>query len=190
MSVRFYFHLRSPYSWLAVEQIARDPFAFEGFPIADVPASMTPGGSDPAVNRRLSYIVEDVARIAGSMGVPIAFPDPFDTDWIRPNAAFWHAQSQGKGLAFLHAAYGARWREGRDLGDAGVITGVAETAGLAPEPVVAAMDDPGIHGTLNGFVAQREADGVCGVPFFVYEGQKYWGQDRLSWLRAALAQAD
>jgi hypothetical protein len=33
-----------------------------------------------------------------------------------------------------------------------------------------------------------ETDGVFGFPFFVYAGQKFWGNDRVEWLVRAIQQ--
>ncbi len=186
-AMRFYFHFRSPYSWLAVERLARDPIPFHGVPAAGVPAHLDPSAG---VTPRLSYLVEDVTRIAERLGLPLQWPQVMDTEWVRPNAAFWMAQRQGAGAPFVTAAFQRRFRHGEDLGEGTVIAQAASDAGLDPEPIVAAMDDEAIHKDLNRAMVGFRDDGVCGVPFFVHgtdDGrQRFWGQDRLADLRASL----
>ncbi len=187
--VRLYCHLRSPYSWLAIERLARDPVPLDAIPMSGVPEGLTPQGPDAPNAKRLAYIIEDVARVAATLGLHPQIATPFDTDWIRPNAAFWYARGEGRDLAFLHAAYRARWTRGEDLGDSAVIARAAQEAGLSPELTVAAMDDAALQGECRDAAAHAAQDGVIGVPFFVYEGQKFWGQDRVDALRAAMGRA-
>lgn len=183
MTVRLYFHFRSPYSWLAVERLAMDPIGLFVVPSSGIPESLDPSaGPSP----RLAYIVEDVGRITARLGLPFKLPQPFDTDWIRPNAALWRAQEQGHGFAFMVAAFHQRYRHGRDLGQADVIADAAADAGLDAQPLVDAMDDASAQADVSEAAKGFQSDGVCGVPFFIYEGQKFWGQDRLPDLRAAM----
>ncbi len=183
--VTLFFHFRSPYSWLAVERLNRDPIPLHAIPATGIPESLDPrsaGGNSP----RLAYIVEDVGRIAIRLGLPVQLPRRFDTDWVRPCAAFWKAQEMGQGFAFLAAAFRERFGHGADLGQPDPIAKAAQKAGLDADVIVAAMDDSDAQEAVNAAGAEFEKQGVCGVPFFIYEGQKFWGQDRLPDLRAAM----
>jgi len=33
---------------------------------------------------------------------------------------------------------------------------------------------------------RAQQDRLFGVPFFVYRGEKFWGNDRIEWLRSAI----
>ncbi|MCG8407649.1 MAG: DsbA family protein, partial [Phycisphaerales bacterium] len=84
-----------------------------------------------------------------------------------------------RGTAFVLRAYQGRWSEGRDLGDPAVIGNIAEEVAVDPQAAITAMDDPAVHQQLQSIRAQYAQDEIVGVPFFVYEGQRFWGQDRL-----------
>ncbi len=184
--VTLFFHFRSPYSWLAVERLVRDPIPLHAIPGTGIPESMAVGGKDAPNAPRLAYIVEDVGRIATRLGLPVQLPSAFDTDWIRPCAAFWRAQEMGHGFAFMAALFRRRFGQGADLGDADVIAEAARSLGLDDAALMAAMDDSALQDAVRAQGPAFKENGVCGVPFFLAHGQKFWGQDRLPDLRNAL----
>ena len=186
-NVRFYFSFRSPYAWFAFRRI--EP-ALSGLPVALEYVPVFPPEDYQGDNRsnpaKSGYIDADVERFAKAYGLKLCWPEPFDTDWIRPHAAYLFAQDQGCGRAFALAAYSARFAEGRDLGSDDVMREVAEVSGLDPEATIRAADDPAMHKRiLEGFAHSRK-DGIFGVPFFVYRGQTLWGNDRVEWLVRAI----
>lgn len=172
-TVRAWFTFRSPYSYLGIHKAVK-----AGIPlhlIATWPEGEVSSTSSP---RKMAYLIEDCARLFAEEGLP--FAPPVDVaDWVRPHAAFYVAARGSKGQAFALRAYQARWSEGWDLGDPTVIGAVAEDVGVDPQAAIAAMDDPDIHAQLKSIRAQFSQDEIVGVPFFVYEGQRFWGQDRL-----------
>ncbi len=180
---RLYFHFRSPYSWLASVRIGREGIPVDGIAFAGIPASLD---ASKGMSPRLLYLQEDIGRIAISMGLPVKLPQSFDTDWIRPNAAFWAAKQAGQGTPFMIAAFARRFQDGADLGSADVIGAIASDLGLPADDIVAAMDDEAMQKAATEATASSAEDGVCGVPFFVYQGQKFWGQDRIDYLKAAM----
>ncbi|MGF1455454.1 MAG: 2-hydroxychromene-2-carboxylate isomerase [Alphaproteobacteria bacterium] len=187
--VTLFFHFRSPYSWLAVERLVRDPLPIHGIPAIGIPESLAVRGKDTPNAPRLAYIIEDVARIAGRLDLPVQLPQAFDTDWIRPSAAFWRAQDQGHGFAFMAALFRRRFGHGADLGDPAVIEEAGRSVGLDGAVLAAAMDDPAAQDAVTAQARLFQENGVCGVPFFVAGRQKFWGQDRLPALRYALGLA-
>ena len=84
-------------------------------------------------------------------------------------------------------AYKARWSESRDLGDPKTIGEMAEEVGIDPQTAMSAMDDPATHQELLAIRSQFAQDELVGVPFFVYEGQRFWGQDRVDALLRHIA---
>jgi 2-hydroxychromene-2-carboxylate isomerase len=182
-SVRFYFSFRSPYAWLAFHRIDRIvdecPVRFEYIPVAPS-AAFQVGTSVNSAKR--AYIREDIARFADACGLTLRWPDPFDTEWVRPHAAYLFAEGQGKGRMFALATYAARFSEGRNIGTDQVLERLSHACGLAPEAVVEAAHDPRNHEQVLTRMRTGRDDGLFGVPFFVFRGHKYWGNDRIEWL--------
>jgi 2-hydroxychromene-2-carboxylate isomerase len=50
----------------------------------------------------------------------------------------------------------------------------------------AVAEDSPYRQELEKINAEAEEDGVFGFPFFVYAGQKFWGNDRIEWLVRAI----
>jgi 2-hydroxychromene-2-carboxylate isomerase len=175
----FYFSFRSPYAWLAFYRLSKIasslPVTIEYVPIFPV----KPVASNPI---KSAYVMEDIKRFTNAYGLDLQWPNPFDTDWKRPHSSFLCALDQGCAIEFGLAAFMARFSEGKDIGQNDALAGVAEQCGLQSDFIIQSSDGSFfqrrvMEGTIRG---QRE--GVFGVPFFIYRGSHYWGNDRLEWL--------
>ena len=182
-SLEFVFSFRSPYAWFAARhtlpllpvgaEVRWRPFfplpSFENFP--------------PIIPAKTRYLVRDVARLAEAYGLPLQFPMAEDPNWAVPHVAFERAEALGKGPAFALALFDARWTRGENVAEEAVIQKAAESAGLDPEPVLAASRDEQLQSAL---VAQVESDyeerGIFGVPTLILpRGTRFWGHDRIEW---------
>lgn len=186
---RMYIHFRSPYSWLASERIGRDGLIVDPIAFTGVPDSLNPNKKeDPAVAARLAYMREDVTRIARlDLGLEPVWSNTHDIDWTKPALALHAAKKAGQGTAFMVAAFHARYTTGADISDPGVIGGIAESVSLDPAEIIRALDDTALEREYKMSLAPAREDRVCGVPFFVYDGQHFWGQDRYEYLKRAMA---
>lgn len=188
-TIDFYFSFRSPYAWLAFHRIDR---VLTGLPVRLHRVPVFPVGAfpnDPArVPLKLDYLLADVTRIATAYGLPVRFADSAGTQWIRPHAAYAYADAQGRGEAFACVLFAARFSHGRDVGDDAVLGDAASAAELDPTALVQAADDPAVQQrVMTGMIGAKNA-GVFGVPTFVYRGTRFWGNDRLEWLRRTIEQ--
>jgi 2-hydroxychromene-2-carboxylate isomerase len=183
-ALRFYFSFRSPYSWLALHrtQLAaeRSGLAIEYIPVfppADFP-------NDPTkIPAKLEYVRLDIVRMARAYGLEVKLPASMDCDWVRPHAAFIFALDLGRGAAFAKQVYEARFVRGDALGDDAVIARCAEAVGLEPTSVVAAQGDKALQErVVLGMIRGVQEDGLFGVPLLVYQGERFWGNDRVEWL--------
>ncbi len=189
-TVRFYFSFRSPYSWFAFlrieEALSGLPVVIDYIPIfppKDYPRDLL---ADPV---RCAYVTADAARIAKAYGLKLRFPNPFDTDWLRPSAAYLFAADCGRGREFANNAYALRFNKGRNIGHNDAIAEAARSAGIDQDSAVRAAADPAFQTrVVQGFV-QAHKDGLFGVPTFVYRGEMFWGNDRIEWLLRAIATA-
>lgn len=189
-TVTFYFSFRSPYAWLAYHRIHHAlgdlGQAFERVPVFPPPNFPNDPAAMPV---KLAYLKQDVERTATAYGLPVRWPGSPDTSWMRPHAAYLHARDAGRGDAFALAVYGARFSEGRDVGDDAVLRDAAARVELDPDAVFRAADDPARHQQVLGGMQRALGDGIFGVPFFVFRGGVFWGNDRLEWVLRELANA-
>jgi 2-hydroxychromene-2-carboxylate isomerase len=189
--IRLYFSFRSPYSWLAFVRIGpaieRLPVTLEYLPVFPPPNF----ANDPAaVPNKLKYIRHDVGRIAEAYGFRAKWPEKMDCEWVRPHSAFLYALDQGKAQAFGCGLFEARFLHGRDVGEDDVMAEIASAHGLDAGALVAAASDPAyqtrvVQGMMNGV----QEDSIFGVPYFVYRGERFWGNDRIDWLVRSIRRA-
>jgi 2-hydroxychromene-2-carboxylate isomerase len=189
-SIRFYFSFRSPYAWFAAERIDQELSGFE-LQLELVPIYPTEQTfpNDPVRNpNKLRYAALDSVRLAAEYGLPVAFGCAIDTDWVRPHAAFLGAQELGAGREFMLEMFRARFSLARDLARDEVIAEAAERCRLPAQRVIDAANSSSLRQVAaDGWATAQQRDGLFGVPSFVYEGQLFWGHDRLGSLRRALA---
>lgn len=179
----FYFSFRSPYAWLAFYRLSKIaptlPVAIEYIPL--FPPKPVTGDSMGNPNKS-AYVTEDINRFANAYGLELHWPKPFDTDWKRPHASFLYALDQGCALEFGLAAFKARFSEGKDIGQDDTLAKVAKQCGLQPDDIIQSADNSFFQRRVMKGAIRGQRDGIFGVPFFIYRGSHYWGNDRLEWL--------
>jgi len=188
--VRMYFAFRSPYSWMATERIAQEGIAID--PVAFIkPPAGTPPPNPITSPAKGAYVARDVVRLAKRLGFDFALPDPFDIDFSRPNNVFQLAKEEDRALAFMLAAYRARFVVGRNISEDDVLCDIAVEAGLDPDATLVAADSVDLRArTLLDLEKTLVIDQPFGVPFFVYQGEPFWGQDRIDLLIEAVRSAE
>ncbi len=185
-AVRFYFAYNSPYAFLANTRLERE--LGPGVAVQYKPVYSPRTGGGPDLNSpRLRYMFEDVRRFADAYGLRMN-PGPF-ADSGQACRGFLFARDEGRGKAYHDGVYTARFLEAGDIGDRDVLADVAERAGLDRARFLAALDGPRWEAALAASNEDAHADGVFGFPFFVFQGQHFWGNDRIEWLARAIEAA-
>ncbi|MEV6808876.1 DsbA family protein [Streptomyces sp. NPDC051132] len=188
---RFYFNLRSPYSWLAyrdmtekhkdlVDELEWLPF----FEPDDISARMLTerGGRFPyseMSREKNRYILQDIGRITKARGITVNWPVDITPVWEVPHLGYLVAADAGRGHDYIAAVYRARFGQGRDICDPATIAGIGRDLGLDPERISHAKDDAGLRERGADILMEVCKDGVFGVPFFVRGFSRFWGNDRL-----------
>ena len=84
---------------------------------------------------------------------------------------------------FHHAAYRARWCEGRDLSQAGPLAELIEGAGLDAREALERAGSNKIAAMLERNTEEAVERGVFGVPTMIVGDQLFWGNDRFELVR-------
>lgn len=185
-SIDFYFDFSSPYGYLASEKIdelaARYGRSVNWFPILLGPMFKVTR-SMPLVEMPVKgeYYVRDFARSARFLGVPFRLPDPFPVGTQSAGRAFLWLEDRDPALArrFAHTCYRAYFTENINISDLAQLVALAATLGVDVEGMTAAVNNPNLK---DRFRAQNDAAlarGVCGSPYFIVDGEPFWGADRL-----------
>jgi 2-hydroxychromene-2-carboxylate isomerase len=202
LAVDVFWSFRSPYSYLATPRLVRLAAEYD----VDVhvrvvlPIAVRIPGFFETVNPLWPpYLLRDTMRIAEYEGIPYAWPRPdpivqeFPSRKVAAEQPYIHrlarlgvaAAERSRGLPFVAEVsaviWGGKvtgWHEGSHLAEA------AARAGLDLQELDTAIAaDPGHHDRV---IAENqhalEAAGHWGVPTMVFEGEPFFGQDRLDLL--------
>lgn len=182
----FYFDFSSPYGYLAALRID-ELAAKHGRAVAWKPmllgVSFKATGSEPLMNIPLKgdYSRHDLARTARLQGVPFAIPEPFPFMSVAACRAFYWLDDRdpAKARTLAKALYRAAFAEGRVISDAQGVIAVARALGIDGDALAAALKDPAIKQRLRDEVDDTVAKKIFGSPYFVVDGEPFWGNDRL-----------
>ena len=184
--VDFWFDFSSPYSYLASERI--DELATKhGRKVKWRPimlgAAFKASGLPFLVSVPLKgeYSKRDFDRSARFLGVPYSFPPKFPvTTLSAARGYYWlHGQDCAKARGFAHAVFRAYWVDGRDIGELPVVLEIAGKLGIDGEAFTTAIATPEIKDRLKQETDAAIAKGMFGAPYFMVDGEPFWGADRL-----------
>ncbi len=197
---RFYFHFRSPYSWVGalwMEKL-RDARDVQYVPFWELDAQsrslLAAGGGEhyytPMSKAKHLYILQDVKRITARLGLQLTWPpSPEQQHWEVPHLAYLYARREGKDRAFFRQVHEARWLQGENICDPAVIARIAAACGLSETRTAHAHEDPSIREESAAEMMLAYEDGVFGIPFFVHGYDKFWGIDRFPLFLQSLRKA-
>jgi 2-hydroxychromene-2-carboxylate isomerase len=189
-----WFSFRSPYSYLALEQIEAvlAPYRLPLVLRPVLPLVMR-GAQMP--NEKRMYIVRDAKREADRLGIPFGtLCDPIGSGVQNCIAIAAWAERRGQLLPFAKSVMRGIWAEARDVSEYVDLRYLVERAGLPWQEARAALDDDGATKWAQAAATDLAVYGLWGVPSVKVGDFVAWGQDRLPLLadrlrRNALATA-
>lgn len=137
------------------------------------------------------YSMRDFARSARFERVPYVQPQPFPIATHLAARVFWWLQArEGEEAAarWSRAAFRAYFTRGVPLDDAGALKVLAIEAGLDGDAAEAAWNDPEWKARLRQANDEALQQGVFGAPWFIIDGEPFWGNDRKAQLERWLAE--
>jgi 2-hydroxychromene-2-carboxylate isomerase len=184
--IDFYFEFSSPYGYIA-SQLADDFEKRVGRPLRWRPLLLGPvfkiTGQAPLVEVPLKgeYSKRDFARSARLHKVAYQHPEKFPIGTVGALRAFYwaHDRDAHRAQALAKALYHAYFVEGQDIGSAAIVVEVARTMGYDAAELATALEDPALKERAKREVDAAIAAGVFGSPFFVIDGEPFWGVDRM-----------
>jgi len=187
--IDFYFEFSSPYGYIA-SQLAEDVEGRTGRPLRWRPILLGPifkvTGQAPltSVPLKRDYARRDFARTARLHGVDYRHPDSFPIGTVAACRAFYatHDRDAQAARGLAKALYRAYFVGNRNIGDAATMLEVARETGLDAAALASAIEDPRLKERVKGEVDAAIAAGVFGSPFFIADGEPFWGVDRIPML--------
>ena len=180
--IEFYFDFASPYGFLAAMQIDRiaRPIVWRPFLLGAVYKKFGQSPLEHPLKR--DYVIKvDAPRMARRLGLTLKVPHGFPEHSLPSSRAFYWIEGQDpvKAVAFAKAAYRKYWLEGRATSDPDAAAEAGATVGFKPDVLLAGMQETGVKDRLMQENENAIAKGVFGSPFFIADGEPFWGSDRI-----------
>ncbi len=177
-TIEVFFSFRSPYSYLAVEQLCRLQESCELNVRLRPVLPMVRRGLAVPTSKRL-YIVKDTYREAQRLGISFGkITDPLNAA-ERLIALFYVAAESGKEQLFTRLALRAAWSEGKDLTDNAELQALSRAAGMTTSMF---RQSEHLEDALEKAARNRKelnSLGLWGVQSFKVGEEATWGRDRL-----------
>lgn len=193
-SVEFYFDVGSPSSYLAWTQLpaiceqAGARLIYKPILLGGI-YQATGNASPAAVPVKGRHVSHDLGRFAKRYGVPLSINPHFPIITLHLMRAVIGMQlRQPKRLhAFLQVVFKALWVDALNLNDPALTMQTLADGGFAPAEVAALVNDPEVKAALKANTEEAVRRGVFGAPSTFVGDEMYFGQDRLDFVREALA---
>jgi 2-hydroxychromene-2-carboxylate isomerase len=183
--IDFYFDFSSPYSYIASEWIealaARHARTVRWHAILlGVTFQAAELKSPVAHPIKREYSFRDFERSARFAGVPLVNPEKFPIPTQNAARVFWwlDAGDSARATGWARHCLRAYFARGVDLSDATALKALAADFGLDANEAEAVWNDPQCKLRLKSVNEAAIAAGVFGAPFFIIDGEPFWGNDR------------
>ncbi|MEK9660176.1 MAG: DsbA family protein [Alphaproteobacteria bacterium] len=199
--IRFYFDFVSAYSYPAMNRIERVAARWGrtvDWRCVPLPQILAHHGAisprDQAA--KFAHNINDLPRLCEMYELPVC--DPFPPK-VPPYGAtlhrlvFWRLKRRDAELAkrFALAVDHRYFGTGREVRTAAQLVAACKAAGVdvPADEIRAAADDAQARKDMDKAYRAALADGMFGAPFFVLDGETFWGADRLDHVEFRLKQA-
>ncbi len=193
--IDFYFDFSSPYSYIASEWV--EALAARHGRTVDWKAILLGATfqaaelkSPVAYPIKREYALRDFERSARFEGVPLTMPPKFPVPTQNAACVFWYLQSidAARAIAWARCGLRAYFARGVDPSDPDALEALTREFGLAPGEAELVWSDPQWKLRLKQANDAAIAAGVFGAPFFVVDGEPFWGNDRRAQIERWLEQ--
>ena len=192
--VDFYFEFSSPYGYIAAQEI-EELGRRVGRPVTWHPMLLGPvfkvTGQAPLVDVPMKgeYSKRDFVRSARLKGIEYRQPPRFPIGTVAALRAFYwqHDRDPERAKSLAKALYRAYFVDGTDISAPATVTQIAASIEIDRDALAAALEDPAVKERAKREVDATIAAGVFGSPFFIVDGEPFWGSDRMpmveEWIR-------
>lgn len=193
-SVEFYFDFGSPTSYLAYTQLPK--ICVEtGAELVYRPVLLggvfqaTGNASPIAIPAKGRYTLIDMLRFAHRYGVPLQMNPhfPINTLTLMRAATGIQMRQPERFEALLASVFKGMWVDALNLGDPAVLGPLLAEAGFDPQALLALTAEQEVKDALKANTEAAIKRGMFGAPTMFVGDEMFFGQDRLDFVREALA---
>ncbi|SFQ86792.1 2-hydroxychromene-2-carboxylate isomerase [Halopseudomonas formosensis] len=192
--VEFYFDVGSPASYLAWTQIAQlaerhgAEVVYQPMLLGGV-FKATGNASPASVPAKGRYTRIDFERFARRYQVPFAQNPFFPINTMQLMRGAVALLDGDQFQPYADAVFRAIWVEGQNMGDPDVVARVLGGQGFDVAGLLQQINDPAVKERLRQITERAIERGVFGAPTFFVGDEMFFGQDRLDFVEAALAES-
>jgi len=189
-SIDYYDSMSSPWTYLGHERflaLARRFSLTVHHKPMDLLKVWSVSGGLPLKQRaqqRQAYRHQELRRWRELLGIPCNVEPAYHPVADR-RACYLAIAAMQQGLDWQklsHALLRAVWVEERNIADHPTLAAIAEACGMDGKALLAATESPPVQAEYQANTDQAMALGVFGAPTYVFDGELFWGQDRLDML--------
>lgn len=138
--------------------------------------------------QRQDYRVVELERWSRHLGIPVEVsPKHYPTDHKLASGMIIAAKRAGLDCGTLaNSILDAIWVENRDIADGATLVSIAEGHGMDGAALLAKARSKAMQDEYARNTREALKRGVFGSPFYFYNGDIFWGQDRLDFLERAV----
>ncbi len=195
--VDYYVSLNSPWTYLAskrFEAMAQKHNASVTIWPVDFGSVFAVSGGLPLPKRspqRQAYRMMELKRWRDHLGIALTLePKYFPADEVPAARCVIALREQGRmadAIKLAHAVLSALWTEEKNTGDPATLKAIIAACGLDADAVMQAGAAPETAAKRDEYTKAAIDSGVFGAPFFIIDGERFWGQDRLDFVERKLA---
>ena len=195
VNIRYFASLQSPWTYLGHDRfydlIARHGATAVCKPV-DFGKIFSVSGGLPLGQRaeqRQAYRLADLTRWRDHLGLELNLhPKHFPTSELAAaHMVTAHVQQGGDAGQFASAILRAVWADEKDISDKTVLLELADQSGVNGAALLAKVEQPETVAAHEANTQEAIDLGVFGAPTYDFEGELFWGQDRLDLLDRALS---
>ncbi|WP_293781177.1 2-hydroxychromene-2-carboxylate isomerase [uncultured Oxalicibacterium sp.] len=191
----YYFAPQSPWAYFGharlLELAQRHDVQIEMKPI-DLPKVFSVTGGLPLAKRppqRQAYRLVELKRWSDHLGLPLN-PQPRFSPVSGDAAALLiiatrFAHGTNAALALTGRIMRGFWAEDRNIMDRNTLMALSNEAGHDGAALLKAAETASVQGEYDRFTQEAIAANVFGSPWYIVDGEPFWGQDRLDFVEAA-----
>ena len=192
-TVDYYHFLISPWSYLAIGRFNslkdRTGITVNYLPIDVGQTFGNMGGVPPAKRHpsRQRFRMDELKRWSSYLNVPMNFtPAFFPADQTTAACMVYAASGEAAGT-LSDAMLTAVWRDEKNIADEDTLVAIANECELDGAALLSAANDGAMKQKLMDVTKEAHDKDVFGSPTYIFNGELFWGQDRLDFLERALA---
>ena len=195
-SIDYYDSMSSPWTYLGHLRFVKLAHRF-GLTIRHKPMDLlkvwSVSGGLPLKQRaqqRQAYRHQELRRWRELLQMPCNL-EPAHHPVADRRACYMVIAAMRRGLDWSTLSYAilrAVWAEDRDIADHATLVAIANENGMDGKGLLAATEDAAVQAEYLSNTEEAIRIGVFGAPTYVFDGELFWGQDRLQMLEWRLTQ--